>query len=613
MLYNNLIYFLVSIFIFSTNTPSENTWLPFSLELAVLAAMVWSFSAVAGRMYRPAADGTVRFFRAEQKLYIIAVFYYIVFVYGLNLKTHLQPLSLNSTLPVLENIAGLAVFFLLLSQIWLKSRPAYERLFHRSYSPGAFIVLNIKLNLPIVLPWLVLSLAFDLLALLPFSSVRDILTSPWGDMLLFGVFICFLLFLFPPLVKWLWDCKPIPAGPRLDRINSFCRSQHFKVDVLNWPLFEGQVLTAGIMGIIPGLRYLLLTPSLLEALTDDELNSVLAHETGHIKKGHLLLYLLLFLGFSVLAGSIWFPLHHLILMGDLYYHILDWSSVSPEALLDILSAIVLLSLLLVYFRFIFGFFIRNFERQADACVFRAMGTAAPLIRSFEKIAQLSGTRREEKNWHHFGIGDRIDFLRQCEKNRARILRQDRKVHLSLLCYFAVIFCTVFWTQQFDPRPFVQAYAFRYAETVLSQRIRLEPGDSTWQVMLGNLLLEHKQEKQAIAAFEKALELAPANAAVNNNLAWLLLTAEDKSLKDPSRALVLARSATLINEKGVILDTLATAYWANGLIAEAVETETKAIRTDPANQKYYLRQIDTFRSSSWAEYTEKSGAAGHQEN
>ena len=33
-----------------------------------------------------------------------------------------------------------------------------------------------------------------------------------------------------------------------------------------------------------------------------------------------------------------------------------------------------LLLMLVYFRFVFGYFIRNFERQADAYVFRAVGT-----------------------------------------------------------------------------------------------------------------------------------------------------------------------------------------------------------------------------------------------
>ena len=73
---------------------------------------------------------------------------------------------------------------------------------------------------------------------------------------------------------------------------------------------------------------------------------------------------------------------------------------------------------------------------------------------------------------------------------------------------------------------------------------------------------------------------PGSAEVNNNLAWLLLTAKEKAIRNPERALTLARAAILIKEQSHILDTLATAYWANGLVEEAVVTELKALRLDP---------------------------------
>ena len=104
----------------------------------------------------------------------------------------------------------------------------------------------------------------------------------------------------------------------------------------------------------------------------------------------------------------------------------------------------------------------------------------------------------------------------------------------------------------------------------------------------------------VDAYEKALLLAPMNAEVNNNLAWLLLTAQEKTLRNPERALTLARTATLIKERGYIFDTLATAYWANGLIEEAVATEIRAYHLDPQNRAFYQAQMGKFRTKRWSE-------------
>jgi Zn-dependent protease with chaperone function len=114
---------------------------------------------------------------------------------------------------------------------------------------------------------------------------------------------------------------PLPPGPVRDRLVAFCRSQGFHSEIYSWPLFEGQVLTAGIMGIVPRLRFLLITPALLETLNEKEIDSVLAHEIGHVKHLHLILYLILFLGFSLLAGAVATPLPHLILSNELFYRV----------------------------------------------------------------------------------------------------------------------------------------------------------------------------------------------------------------------------------------------------------------------------------------------------
>ncbi len=594
MLYSNLLYFLVAIFVFSTNTPPHNPWVPPLWMLAFSVAALWGFARFAQRMFTRHATGTTRYFAVEKKLSILAVLVFLSFVYLLDLKYYLKPLSFEGKLPVLTDLAGLGFFFFLLSIIWAKAKPRYEHLFYHTYSTFDFVRSNIKANLPFVLPWLVLSLVFDLLKVLPFPALAKLLRSPWGELILFALFLVFLVLAFPPLVRYLWGCTPLPPGRLRERLVGFCRSQGFQSDILLWPLFEGQILTAGIMGIVPRLRYLMITPALLENLSEDEIDSVLAHEIGHVKRLHLILYIVLFLSFSLLAGALAGPLPHFFLTNDTFYRLLPFLPITPENLLGVLTTAPLLLFMVLYFRFVFGFFIRNFERQADAYVFKALDTSRALIASFEKISLLSGGNREEKNWHHFGIGERIDFLQQCEQDRSLIKKHDRKVHVSLLLYFLGVGLLALALHQVDVSTISAGYETKYTEAVLLQKARQEPKNSLWLIYLGNFLQSRQMEKKAVDAYEKALKLTPMNAEVNNNLAWLLLTAQDKSIRNPERALTLARTAALFQEQGFILDTLALAYWTNGLIDEALATEFKAIRLDPKNHAYYETQMQRFR-------------------
>ncbi len=597
MVYSNLIYFLVVIFVFSTTTAPQTPGLApyYSLPLFVLVLVF--FYRLAGKMYSKALQGSSKsYFAAEKKLSILAVIVFTASVFVFDLKYYLKPLSLGDSLPVLENLAGLGLFFLFLILMWLQARPAYQLLFNRSYTPSAFVFSNIKANLPIVLPWLVLSLAFDLLANLPFPRFQQLLASPWGDVLLFLVFIFFLALFFPPIVRRLWNCRPMDAGPLRSEIEAFFRSQKFSSEILYWPLFEGQVLTAGIMGFIPGFRYLLVTPALLSVLDQKELESVLAHEIGHVKKFHLVLYVLLFLGFSLLAGALAEPLPYFLLSSDWFYRLLGWLPVSPSGLLAFMSGLLVLVLMILYFRFLFGWFIRNFERQADLYVFKAQGTSGPLIRSFEKIAVMSGNIRDQKSWHHFGIGERIDFLEKCAKDRGQIKRHDRKVVFSLICYFIGVGILSWSLQQMDIDQLAGGYELRYSQAVLEQKLEQEPGNSLWLQLLGDLMQENRMEEKAMDAYDKALKLSPMKPDLANNMAWLLLTAQNPELRDPVRALKLARMASMLIERGHVLDTLAVALWANGLADEAIAAEIRAARLDPGHLHYYENQVEKFKTS-----------------
>lgn len=94
-------------------------------------------------------------------------------------------------------------------------------------------------------------------------------------------------------------------------------------------------------------------------------------------------------------------------------------------------------------------------------------------------------------------------------------------------------------------------------------------------------------KDALSDYTKALEIKPNDAAVHNNIAYLYISADEESFRDKAKALEHAKKAAeLSKEKNAeILDTLARAYFINGMAKEAVEAENKALKLEPYNDEF----------------------------
>jgi len=84
--------------------------------------------------------------------------------------------------------------------------------------------------------------------------------------------------------------------------------------------------------------------------------------------------------------------------------------------------------------------------------------------------------------------------------------------------------------------------------------------------------------EAIAHFQKALQLEPAQPTVQNNLAWLLATCPEASLRNGNKAVELARQANALTggENPTILRILAAAFAETGRYSEAVESAQRAL-------------------------------------
>jgi tetratricopeptide (TPR) repeat protein len=270
---------------------------------------------------------------------------------------------------------------------------------------------------------------------------------------------------------------------------------------------------------------------------------------------------------------------------------------NPVTLTSVFLSVNMVVIFLIYFRFIFGYFMRNFERQADGYVYTLFDTAQPLISTLEKIAYTSGQSPDRPNWHHFSISERISHLARCEIDRSTIDRHDRKVRNSILVFVGsmVLVAAVGYSLNFGKTG--KQLSSHFFEKIILREIEKHPQNPNLYKVLGDLYYETGNLSGVQQAYEASLKLNPENPHVLNNLAWLYATAKDPRFRNPARALDLAKAAAGLLEEPHILDTLAECYFVNGQYAKALETAQHALRLARENRTYYQEQVEKFRKEA----------------
>jgi hypothetical protein len=169
---------------------------------------------------------------------------------------------------------------------------------------------------------------------------------------------------------------------------------------------------AAIVGFTPRSRVVLLSDALLSHLGPRELAAVFAHEIGHAKRHHALIFggfaLFLFVGADLIFGR---------------------AGVEGEGLALTLFAGVLLLWFLS-----FGWLSRRFELEADLVSVEVMGGSRPLIDALEHVS--GAHARRKKSWRHFSVHDRVAFLERVELDPSlgvRLRRRLRRWSLVGLC------------------------------------------------------------------------------------------------------------------------------------------------------------------------------------
>jgi Zn-dependent protease with chaperone function len=602
----NFIYLIIALLIYTTYYPPDQPNFQ-AMDAAMLALfLIMIFAAFTRIQFRDIEKRIGResfiqldhrFSSAQTRHAILAIGFFTCSIYGLNLTSFTARLPLVSDLPTIEALICLSLFLLYMVIVWICAWFPYDKLYRNNISLRAYVSSQISFSIPVVLPWLLISGTSDILQALPFELPKKLLATSTGQILFFLFFLFAVALAGPAMIQKFWRCRPLDPGPVRSRIENLSRRAGFTfANIVYWPVLGGRMITAGVMGLIRPFRYLLITEALLEFLSPEEVDAVVAHEIGHVRKKHLQFYLFFFAGYMLIS----YTLFDVILIAILYipqlYPLMEQVQGRQTTATSAFFSLGAVLSFLIYFRYIFGYFMRNFERQADAFVFTLFGSALPLVTTLQKIAVTSGQPADKPNWHHYSILERINFLRKCEADRSWIRRHDRKLRGSIAVYLAGILMigalgyTLNWG---DTGKKLNAHLL---EQVLLREIEKNPNHPVAYNVLGDTYVLRKNFVLAQQAYEKAILLQPDNFSALNNLAWLLATSEDESFRDPGRAVLLSARAAELKPVSQILDTFAESLYRNGQPEEAIYIGEKALLSATGDRSYFEKQLDKYRQA-----------------
>jgi STE24 endopeptidase len=268
-----------------------------------------------------------------------------------------------------------------------------------------------------------------------------------------------VLLLAPEILRRVLHTQPLPPSPLRDRLEALCKRSKLRYrEILLWHT-ENNMGNAAVMGLIPRVRYILLSDLLLESMRDEQIEAVFAHEVGHIVHRHMGWYVVFFV-ILMLAGvgaSTTFG-HHLD-----FVQLPSW--LPPEL---IVTAISVGAFLLT-----FGFLSRRFERQADVYAARTIQMAGQqnlaqvvearfeaarpiayesrthvgpygatvFASALHRVAVINNIPVAARSWCHGSIAKRMKYLEDLSADPSHTTRFDRfmgKLYVALV--LALVVC-----------------------------------------------------------------------------------------------------------------------------------------------------------------------------
>ncbi|MDQ3439007.1 MAG: M48 family metallopeptidase, partial [Planctomycetota bacterium] len=273
-----------------------------------------------------------------------------------------------------------------------------------------------------------------------------------------------VLIFAPEILRRVLHTQPLPASPLRDRLEALCRRANLRYrEILLWRT-ENNMGNAAVMGLLPQVRYILLSDLLLESMRDEQIEAVFAHEVGHVVHRHMGWYVVFFVILTLAGyGATATAARHLN-----WLQFPTW--LPPE--------LVVMGASIGAFLLTFGFLSRKFERQADVFAARTIerGKSAGVVgllsgsveasdptpppphhpttsppshvgaygatvfaSALHRVAVINNIPVAARSWCHGSIAKRMKYLHDLASDPSRTTRFDR--FMGKL-YFAMVLALV---------------------------------------------------------------------------------------------------------------------------------------------------------------------------
>jgi Zn-dependent protease with chaperone function len=345
---------------------------------------------------------------------------------GSALPDAIAPVIGQAGVAILLLAVGIASTLLVYATTWPIEKRLRESSFMRALdgttpvhpmpSRGAYVLAQARAGLvpmlaPLLVPILLSEMARQVaLAIAPELAEQARLAGGMAGALL-------LFVLVPLLVPPLLGLRRLSEGELRDDLASLARDAGVGVrEIWVWPT-DGLIANAAVMGVLPGLRCVMLSDCLLEGMPRPYVRAVMAHELGHVVHRHLAWMLVIVLGCWTVASGLVTPVAQ-----SLAEEYARSNADVPESTVVQVASLARDAGMLAIGLLFFGFASRRIERQADTYAVELLSRRAAsasatadsvdaMVGALGAVAVLNHVPPERPSWRHGSIAWRQEYLR----------------------------------------------------------------------------------------------------------------------------------------------------------------------------------------------------------
>jgi len=400
-----------------------------------------------------------------------------------------------------------------------------RRVRNTSWTKRKFLALNLKLMLLPLAPFIIYLLISDLVDHSPLSVRIFFIVHPYIYWIIMLAVIAIMYIQSPSFLRRIWTTHPLPDGELRHRIELMAKRENIRYrDILVWNMAGGRMVNAAMAGLLPMFRYVFLTSSLLESFTIDEIETVVAHEFGHIKYRHMLAYLAISIGYLAFYAVLYIC----------FLPIIEKLHLGAAADAFLFASATLL-IFYTYFIFIFRFLSRKFERQADLYAVDITEKPEVFKNALRKLAAINyvprrGARLLELIKTHPSVFRRLEFVDRAMQGYADAIRYRRPIFraglMSVLALLALALLFIANKETLIPpgeihyeigRQYIIEGMMDEALIELKKAERINPKSGHIHHALGIIYAKKGVMEEAARELEKALQINPKNAAARKKL------------------------------------------------------------------------------------------------